>query len=111
MSPVTCGIQALSSVSSSRSDPQSDGRQESAAGVSSEFKAGGRAEAFFSQAASYLSVWRGGHAGESGARRGLRHDGGRIRRVEGAKIGGKELLEKRRGTNAPLYLAEGRAGR
>jgi hypothetical protein len=31
-------IQALSSVSSSRSDPQSDGRQESAAGVSSESK-------------------------------------------------------------------------
>jgi hypothetical protein len=32
------GIQALSAVSSSRSDPQSDGRQESAAGVSSESK-------------------------------------------------------------------------
>jgi hypothetical protein len=31
-------IQALSSAASSRSDPQSDGRQESAAGVSSESK-------------------------------------------------------------------------
>ena len=34
-----------------------------------------------------------------------------MRRVEGGKIGGRELLEKRRGTNASLYLGEGRAGR
>ena len=36
---------------------------------------------------------------------------GVVRRVEGGKIGGREFLEKRRGTNASLYLAEGLAGR
>ena len=50
------GIQAFSSVSSSRLDPQWDGVER--------IKAGGRAEAFFSQAASYLSMWRGGMQGE-----------------------------------------------
>jgi hypothetical protein len=29
-----------------------------------------------------------------------------MRRVEGGEIEGRELLEKRRGTNASLYLAE-----
>jgi hypothetical protein len=57
-------IQALSSASSSRSDPQSDGRQESAAGGVERIKAGGRAEVFFSQAASYLSVEGGGMQGK-----------------------------------------------
>jgi hypothetical protein len=52
-------------------------------------KAGNRAEAFLSQAASYLSVEGGGHAGEGGARRGLRHDGARLRRVEGGKLEGE----------------------
>jgi hypothetical protein len=33
-----------------------------------------------------------------------------MRRVKGGGRAG-ELLEKRRGTNASLYLAEGRAGR
>jgi hypothetical protein len=43
---------------------KSDGRQESAAGVSSESKWGGRAEAFFSQAASYLSMEGGSIQGK-----------------------------------------------
>jgi hypothetical protein len=34
-----------------------------------------------------------------------------MRRVEGGKRRERESLEKRRGTNASLYLAEGRAGR
>ena len=34
-----------------------------------------------------------------------------MRRVEGGGNGGRELLEKRRGTNVSLYLAESRAGR
>ena len=43
---------------------------------------------------------------------GLRHE----RRVQEGrepreKRGGRELLEKRRGTSASLYLAKGRAGR
>jgi hypothetical protein len=35
--------------------------------------------------------------GESGARRGLRHDRGRMRRVKGRKKGRRELLEKAAG--------------
>jgi hypothetical protein len=69
---------------------------------------GDLAEVFFSQTVSYLSIERR-HAGESGARRGLRHDWGRMRR--GRKIGRRELLEKRWGTNASLYLAKDWAGR
>ena len=44
---------------------------------------GRRAEAFFSQAR--VVPFGGGRerAGEDGTRRGLRHDGGRVRRVEG----------------------------
>ena len=57
-------IQALSSASSSGSDPQLDGRQESTVGGVEQIKAGGRAEAFFSQAASYLSVEGGGMQGK-----------------------------------------------
>jgi hypothetical protein len=51
--------------------------------------------------------------GVSGARRDLRHDRvGRCRKVKSeGKKGGRELLEKRRGTSASLYLAKGRAGR
>ena len=77
---------ALFSASSSRSDPQSDGRQESAAGVSSESK---RAIALR-------------HAGEGGARRGFRHDGGRIRRVEGGEMEG-ESCWKSGGGRMRLY--------
>jgi hypothetical protein len=40
-----------------------------------------------------------GHAGEGGARRGLRHDRGRMRRVEGGKMEGESCW---RGTNASL---------
>jgi hypothetical protein len=49
-------IQALSSASSSRSDPQSDGRQESAAEVSSESKQAVALRYFSHRATSYLSV-------------------------------------------------------
>jgi len=56
-------IQTLSSASSPRSGPQSDGRQGGTKGSVERIKAGGRAEAFFSQAASYLSVEGGGMQG------------------------------------------------
>jgi hypothetical protein len=67
----------------------------------------------------HFSHWprRIGSAGEgvSGARCGLRHDRvGRCRKLksEGEKReGGRELLEKRWGTSASLYLAKCRAGR
>jgi hypothetical protein len=36
---------------------------------------------------------------------------GAVRRVEGGKLEGESLLEKRRGTNTSLKLAESRAGR
>jgi hypothetical protein len=62
---------------------------------------GGRAEAFFSQAASYLSV-EGGMQGEGGVRRGLRRDGGRMRRVEGGKMEG-ESCWKSGGGRTRLY--------
>ena len=48
------------SVPSSRLDPQSDARQESTAGGIERIKAGGHAEAFVSQATSYLSGRRRG---------------------------------------------------
>jgi hypothetical protein len=94
-------IQILSSASSSRSDPQSDGRQESVAGVSSESK---RTVALRYFLTGRVVSFGGGrrYVGEGGARRGLRHDEGRMKRVEGEKNGGRELLEKRRGTNASL---------
>jgi len=71
-------------------------------------KAGGRAEAYFSQAASHLSVEGGGVQGKVEFAKALDTTG--VVRRGGGNIGGRELLEKRRGTNASLYLVEGRAG-
>jgi hypothetical protein len=62
---------------------------------------GGRAEAFFSQAASYLSVEGGGMQGKVELAEALGTTGV-VRRVEGGGIGGRELLEKRWGTNTSL---------
>jgi hypothetical protein len=56
--------QALSSASSSRSDPQSGRPIRECCGGVERIKMGGRAEAFFSQAASYLSVEGGGMQGK-----------------------------------------------
>src|SRR5271156_7076689 len=65
---------------------------------------------FFPLAASYR------FCGDRGAGReqvelgsGLRHE--QEGRESRGKKGGRELLEKRRGTSASLYLARGRAGR
>ena len=59
------GIQALSSVSSPRSGPQSDGRQESAARVSSESKRAVTLRHFSHRPhRNYLSLWRGGMQGK-----------------------------------------------
>jgi hypothetical protein len=51
--------------------------------------------------------------GVSGVRRGLRHEGAVQEggRGEGNKKGGRELLKKRRGTSASLYLVKDRADR
>jgi hypothetical protein len=43
-----------------------------------------------------------GHAGDGGGRRGLRHDGGRMRRVDGGKMEG-ESCGKRGGGRTRLY--------
>ena len=56
-------IQILSSASSSRSDPVRRSIRECCGDVE-RIKASGRAEAFFSQAASYLSVEGGGMQGK-----------------------------------------------
>ena len=56
------------------------------------------------------SVGTGGLAGEQGELgSGLRHEQ-EGRESRGTK-GGRELMEKRRGTSASLYLAKDRAGR
>jgi hypothetical protein len=85
-------------VSSSRPDSQSDARQ-SAAGVSSESKRA-VAEAFVSLARVVSFGGGSGPAEEGGARRGLRHGGGRMRRVEGEKgkerVVGKAVGDERR---------------
>jgi hypothetical protein len=49
--------------------------------------------------------------GKSGARRSLRREGRAGEREGDKERGFTEVLKKRRGTNAPLYLAELRAGR
>jgi hypothetical protein len=73
-------------------------------------RASRRAAAIFSLAASYrFCREKGAQEGVNGARRGLRHEGAVQEGEEGK--GARELLEKRRGTSASLYLARGRAGR
>jgi hypothetical protein len=52
-----------------------------------------------------------GRQRESGAYRGLRHDGRPVQDREERGERDEEVLEKRRGTSASLYLAKGRAGR
>ena len=56
----------------------------------------------------------GAGRGVGGARCGLRHEGrgaGRCERGGREQKEARELLKKRRGTSASLYLAKGRAGR
>jgi hypothetical protein len=49
---------------------------------------------------------------KDGAHRGLRHDGGRMRRVEGGEMEReKELLERRRGTKRVFIPGRGSAAR
>jgi hypothetical protein len=66
---------------------------------------------FFPLAASYRFCGDRGGAGreqvELGS--GLRHE--QEGRESRGKKGGRELMEKRRGTSASLYLAKDRAGR
>src|SRR4051794_40464798 len=68
------------------------------AGGVERMKAGDRAEAIFLTGRVVSFGGGRGHTGEGGARRDLRHDGVRMRRVERGENGGRELLEKRRGT-------------
>jgi hypothetical protein len=78
-------------------------------------RVGRRAATFFPLAASYPFCGdQGPGRGVGGARRGLRHEGGSAGRCERGgreQKEARELLEKRRGTSASLYLAKDRAGR
>jgi hypothetical protein len=97
------------SASSSRLDPQSDARQESAAGGVERIKAGGRAEVFLTGRVVSFGGGRG-HAEEGGARRGLRHDGSRMRRVEGGKWRERERVAGKAAGDERLFYTWPKVG-
>jgi hypothetical protein len=113
-SPVTWGSMSFPQHHCLGRTPQSNGRQESAAGVSSESKRA-VARRYFFHRPRRIFRWREGACREGGARRGLRHDGGRMRRVEeengvkrvvGKAAGDEHVFIPGRGSSWQVKLAQ-----